>query len=176
MSAYFLLLKQDKNKNDFTNTVSEPRHVGVHFKIPQRHNVLVCVVSESVLHFCHSGCHDTIRMAVTAKKTQKTRNSEKDSVTTKAGSPYQREPKNPGSTPKYTSMMTLWVTVWLTAQWPLQNRNLNNLLPRPKGLERTFPPTIWVIYQMRDKAPSLSSSWSGLILSLCVSPPRHRAR
>lgn len=81
--------------------------MGVHFKIPQMHNVLVCLVSESVLHFCHSECYDNIRMAVAAKKTQKTRSTEKESVTTKAGFPYQCEPKDPVSTPKYTLTMTL---------------------------------------------------------------------
>lgn len=79
--------------------------MGVHFKIPQMHNVLVCLVSKSVLHFCHSEWYDTIRMAVAAKKTQKARSAERDSVTTKTSFPYQHEPKNPVSTPKYTLMM-----------------------------------------------------------------------
>lgn len=81
--------------------------MGVHLKIPQRHDVLVCLDSKTVLHFYHSEWYDTIRMAVAAKKTLKTRNTEKDSVTTKASSPYHHELKNPVNTPKYTLMMVL---------------------------------------------------------------------
>lgn len=79
----------------------------VYFKISPMHNVLVCLVSKSVLHFSCSDWYDTIRMTVAAKKTQKPRNMEKDSVTTKASFPYQHELRTQLATPKYTLMMVL---------------------------------------------------------------------
>ena len=144
--------------------------MGVHLKIPQRHNVLVCIVSESVLHFCHSGCHDAVRMAVTAKKTQKTCSSEKDSVTTKAGSPYQCEPKNPGSTPKYASMMTLWVTVcdsqfddrYKTETWIIYS-------PGQKDLkELSHPPYEWYIKLGIRRHPFLLLEMDWFSLFVCL--------
>lgn len=45
--------------------------MGVRFKIPQMHNVLVCPVSKSVLHFCHPEWYDTIRMTVAVRKHRK---------------------------------------------------------------------------------------------------------
>lgn len=122
-------------------------HVGVHLDISQMHDVLVYLVSKKVRHFCHSEWYDTSRMVVAAKKTHETHSTEKDSVITKPGFPYQHEPKNPDSTPKYTLMMMLWVTAWLMVHWPLQNRNMrSNSLPRPNGIEElSHPPYKWYV-------------------------------